>query len=962
MAIAAVFCVSTNVFAGDLPAKPDGPIALETDAFRYEIGADGRNAGFVDKAGGKDWCDRGTAPFFAHVRKAGTTFDCSEVVLNGNRMAVAFGTAGVRVAIAVERQPLALVLEVIDVVGDGVEELTFCDLALTLKAKREDPFAACALALNLQTNVPQIPGLNRRMQALCCPRFGLSGAKAAIVAAPLPAFRDALKETVESAPELPHSVLGGPWALDAEINRGSYLIDTEGKVGAATADDWIALAKNLGVRQIDFHTGKSMRFGDLAPNAALYPKGLADVKAVVGRMHAAGIAAGLHTYAFYIAKDSTWVTPVPDPRLATDAAFKLADTLSADADLVPTDEPTRDMSTVTGFQIRNSVTLRIEDELITYSGVASAPPFGFTGCQRGAWGTKAAAHTKGATVAHLKECFGLFVPDGDSTLLAEVAARTAQVYNECGFDMIYLDALDGSDILAGGRHAWHYGSKFVFELAKRLERPALFEMSTLTHHLWYVRSRMGAWDVPPRAAKTFIDAHTIVNRDCEAMFLPSHLGWWGVFGWDPIQQERTFPDTMDYLCCKCIGTNCGLSLLVGFTPESYAKSANTQRLGALIKQYEELRRSRTVSDTAKARLAVPGDEFTLVKAGDGSPQFVPIHYAQHKIAALGGEGETWTANNKFARQPLKLRIEVLATVASYDDPNSAVIEDFKDTAQFTERSSQSGVTADLASATASTAAVPPATSECLLTASSTHPDPETAWALFSKKFTPPLSLAGRGLGLWIEGDGQGAVLNFQVKSPDCLGGGLQDHYVTMDFTGRRYVELIEPESERLVQYGWPYASRRTEWAHKGVSVGNVYKSIVTWADTGHVETLTVGCINLPVGKTVNCRISPIKSLPIKKAKVVNPSVTAGNASLMFPVTLESGDYLEFRSVEDCKVYDVGGEMREVVVPEGVIPTMEQGENTLSLGMAESQNQPRPRLRVTAITSGEPFAATVAPKR
>jgi len=68
----------------------------------------------------------------------------------------------------------------------------------------------------------------------------------------------------------------------------------------------------------------------------------------------------------------------------------------------------------------------------------------------------------GAKVHHLKECFGLFVPDGDSTMFTEVAKSTAKIYNECGFDMIYLDALDGSDILAGGEHAWHLRRKVRF--------------------------------------------------------------------------------------------------------------------------------------------------------------------------------------------------------------------------------------------------------------------------------------------------------------------------------------------------------------------------------------------------------------------------------------------------------------------------------------------------------------------
>ena len=292
--------------------------------------------------------------------------------------------------------------------------------------KKGTPFAACALALDLKTNVLQLPGLNTRMQALCSARFGVTGAKAAIVAAPFDTFRDALKEAVTAAPDVPHSPLGGPWALDAHINRGSYLIDTEGKLGPDSARDWIALAKNLGITQIDFHTGKSLRFGDLEPNPTLYPRGYQDVKDVIAQLHAAGISAGLHTYAFFVAKDSRWVTPLPDPRLAIDATFTLSAPLAEAGDSILTDESTKGMSTTTGFQIRNSVTVRVDDELITYTGVSAEAPFGFTGCQRGAWGSKPASHVKGAKVTHLKECFGLFVPDGDSTLFAEGGRKDRQ--------------------------------------------------------------------------------------------------------------------------------------------------------------------------------------------------------------------------------------------------------------------------------------------------------------------------------------------------------------------------------------------------------------------------------------------------------------------------------------------------------------------------------------------------------
>jgi hypothetical protein len=72
----------------------------------------------------------------------------------------------------------------------------------------------------------------------------------------------------------------------------------------------------------------------------------------------------------------------------------------------------------------------------------------------------------------------LFVPDPDAPLFTEVVEANARFFNECGFDSIYQDALDGEDTLGGRENSWHYGTKFVWELWKRLERPAAMEYST----------------------------------------------------------------------------------------------------------------------------------------------------------------------------------------------------------------------------------------------------------------------------------------------------------------------------------------------------------------------------------------------------------------------------------------------------------------------------------------------------
>ena len=88
-----------------------------------------------------------------------------------------------------------------------------------------------------------------------------------------------MQEVVTAAQDLPHSPIGGPWALDGANNYGSYLFDF-GNLTEETVDSWIAMANRLGVTQIDFHGGRSFRFGDFQPAPDLYPRGAASMKAV----------------------------------------------------------------------------------------------------------------------------------------------------------------------------------------------------------------------------------------------------------------------------------------------------------------------------------------------------------------------------------------------------------------------------------------------------------------------------------------------------------------------------------------------------------------------------------------------------------------------------------------------------------------------------------------------------------
>ncbi|MDZ7620391.1 MAG: hypothetical protein U1E05_25595, partial [Patescibacteria group bacterium] len=311
-----LFALLLHVALGPIAetAGQDGAdIVLATKTFRYAVGAGGVNVAFTATDSRIDYAQTAPPSPMARVRVGDRWHDSASATGNTNRLELSFKDTAATVGLAVSAYPQHLVMEVVSA-SDDVEELQWLNLDLTLKGDLEEPFAACVLALNLKTNVSGIPGPSRRLAASCTRRFGIVGGAVAIVGSPMAEFRDALKGAVSTSDTLPQSPVGGPWAMDAPINRASYLFATPTE---QNVEEIIRTLKSIGFNQVQIHGGRgTYRFGDCLPNPTLYPNGVASIKAVIDRLHEEGIYAGMHPYAFFIDKATPWVTPVPNPGLA----------------------------------------------------------------------------------------------------------------------------------------------------------------------------------------------------------------------------------------------------------------------------------------------------------------------------------------------------------------------------------------------------------------------------------------------------------------------------------------------------------------------------------------------------------------------------------------------------------------------------------------------------------------------
>jgi len=363
----------------------------------------------------------------------------------------------------------------------------------------------------------------------------------------------------------------------------------------------------------------------------------------------------------------------------------------------------------------------------------------------------------------------------------------------------------------------------------------------------------------------------------------------------------------------------------------------------IIKQYEELRHKKYFGEEVKELLRQPGKEFTLFQEENGDWNFKPVIYDKHKIAGLEHPTAQWTVENQFESQPVKLRIEPLMSVKSYDNPSNITLTDYANITDFNVESNAEGVSAKLATTDENTKNDE---QSIIFSSKSSGESPQDgSYINMEKIYDPLLDLRNnQALGVWIKGDGNGQILNLGLRSPlHIFHGAHGDRFIKIDFTGWKYFELVEIESSRISDYIWPDDSHFY-----------VYDSYRHQIQFGSIERFQFWYNNLPGGKEVNTVIGPVKAIPMVTGFIENPSVTIGGKRLIFPVKMESGMYLEFKSANDCKLYGSNGELLAEVKPKGSVPTLKKGNNKI-LFTGEGSDRVKTRVNVSVISEGVPLS-------
>ena len=700
---------------------------------------------------------------------------------------------------------------------------------------------------------------------------GFSGGRVGFAAGPRVEWLKALR-AMTLASGMPHSAAGGAWALESPQTKGSYL---NANVTAASVDDWIDLARRGGFDVIHFRERWYACRGHYPVNTNDWPNGLADMKAAVAKIHAAGLKAGLHTLTGCIDPKDPWITPRCSHDLMAWRTFTLASPLTDASRELMVEELPGPSHDVTFTYHGSGNAIRLGDEIVQYTGIRREKPYAFTGITRGAFGTVRSDHAVGEKADYLQQRYIAFYPKPDSALALELAEAIGNVYRTCGFDQIYCDGAEGMFT----RYAQAKMRHLILAACTRDGRPCLTEDSASGSGpaCWWFHSRVGAWDSTYWAPKRFHDFHVgwmrrqqVREKDLREI----QMGWWCPVEYSPHARPHTV-DEMEYYAGKNAALNASMSI-AGCNVSAGPLTFGVARQMTVLGWYERFRRAGAFLPELVEHLAVPRAEARLRQGPDGSWRAAELVTHRHRVGTV--EESAWQV--KLAERPAKtfLRIEAL-----YGALTGSGTETQAMTALAAGAPEMLVVTAATQVAASVKCVKDPEQGEVLAFTASNHAErARGAWAAAAREFRPYQAIGSRRvLTFRVKGDGSGALLNVQVKTPREYGLCYSEHYVRLDFTGWRTMEMPfrETDAEEFGDLQWPYSGGYAEVFHRAINMNNV-------------SAVTLYLNELPPKGSATALVTDVKLVPMAELAFAESMVMVNGRRLTIPFTLKSGEFAE----------------------------------------------------------------------
>lgn len=215
-----------------------------------------------------------------------------------------------------------------------------------------------------------------------------------------------------------------------------------------------------------------------------------------------------------------------------------------------------------------------------------------------------------------------------------------------------------------------------------------------------------------------------------------------------------------------------------------------------------------------------------------------------------------------------------------------------------------------------------------------------AWAKVMKEYPYPyLDLKGRlGIGVWVKGDGSGAILNVELQNAREFMYAYDANIVKLDFTGWRYYVFLNRERDgyEWAKHKWPFGGYYAVWGNDQAPE--------------HIHHVGFWLNDVPAGGRTEVELSDIRLLAETRPPLKDGRLAVNGGEWPLPFTLEAGDYAELEGTVWTR-YDRYGEPLERAKAAKAIE-LRAGTNDFAFSPA--------RAEVTVFQLGESQAAFMEP--
>lgn len=293
------------------------------------------------------------------------------------------------------------------------------------------------------------------------------------------------------------------------------------------------------------------------------------------------------------------------------------------------------------------------------------------------------ARLKAAGITAGLHCTCAKLNTGDAGGQSAPDTRLAEIFNACGFGMVYFDSVTTSAHPLSEEESCAFQTRAL----RSFNRPFIHLGATLTPILWhslarspagvsYLHDLAGQPTAKGPTVKQHIDTRVSCMLSLRGDMMPGELGWFGVW---PRQQrygrevEGLQLDELEYLLCRSVAYDCPASLQTSFS--DLQKHPLAPDLLRLFKLYETARLAHRFSEADKAPMREPGHEFTLVQRRGFAPALVPVRPVAcgrsrntHAMVGAFEGGSVATFWHATSRADVTLDLSpFIARIADFDD-------------------------------------------------------------------------------------------------------------------------------------------------------------------------------------------------------------------------------------------------------------------------------------------------------